>query len=302
MFKGNAVFKVIGSGFVLDKAAKALKVRRPGFLSARSADTELIDVDNVKKKGFAFGRVSASGGRASLDYLDTAVDMLKRKQIDCLVTCPISKEAISLAGSVFTGHTEYLSAKFRSRHTLMMLVNKRLRFSLATRHIPLNRVSGKITPAGLKENILLTVEGLRSLFGISNPRIVVCGINPHASDNGLIGDDELKVISPAVAASRRACKGASITGPLPSDSAISMADRGRFDCVIALYHDQALIPLKLTDFDSGVNITLGLPFVRTSPLHGTAFDLAAKPASVNPNSLAAAIRLAIKCTLNLRRA
>ncbi len=301
IFKKKACFTVIGSGFVLGEAARALKIKRPDFLSCGCAGVDFIDLDNVKKNGFMFGRITAASGRASLDDLDAATGMIKNGCIDCLVTCPISKEAIGLAGCAFTGHTEYLADRFGS-NPVMMLINNRLKFSLVTRHIPLKDVPRKITLNGLKENILLTDEGLKSLFCIRNPRIVVCGMNPHASDNGLIGSEESKVISPAVAALKKEHRGILVTGPLPSDSAISMAGHGRFDCVIALYHDQALIPLKLTDFDSGVNLTLGLPFVRTSPLHGTAFDLAAKPALANPGSLAAAIRLAIKCTLNQRKA
>ena len=145
-------------------------------------------------------------------------------------------------------------------------------------------------------------RGLKSLFLIKRPRIVVCGVNPHASDNGVIGTEEQRVIIPAIKNLKKKSKGATITGPLSADVAISCAAKGIFDCVVAIYHDQALIPLKLTDFNSGVNLTLGLPFVRTSPLHGTAFDIANEPALANPNSLIAAIKLAIKCTLNRRKA
>mgnify|MGYP001565926410 CR=1 FL=1 len=130
---------------------------------------------------------------------------------------------------------------------------------------------------------------------------MVCGVNPHASDNGVIGIEEKKLIIPAIKSLRNKIKGATIRGPFSADVAIAQAAKGNFDCVIALYHDQALIPLKLTDCHSGVNLTLGLPFVRTSPLHGTAFDIADKPALANTGSLIAAIKLAIKCTLNQRK-
>ncbi len=292
--KGKAHFTIIGDSFVLAKAAKALKI---GPLS-----TELIDLNNVKKNDFIFGRISAANGKASLEYLDKAVELLKNKKIDCLVTCPISKEAINLAGSKFSGHTEYLADKFNCKDLTMMLINNRFRFSLVTRHIPLKDVCRRITRNNLENNILSTIQGLKCLFLIRKPRIVVCGVNPHASDNGVIGTEELRVIKPAIAALRKKCKGASITGPLSADVAISGAAKGNFDCVIVPYHDQALIPLKLTDFDSGINFTLGLPFIRTSPLHGTAFDLAAKPILANPNSLIAAVKLAIKCTLNRKKA
>ncbi|MBU0547691.1 MAG: 4-hydroxythreonine-4-phosphate dehydrogenase PdxA [Candidatus Omnitrophica bacterium] len=313
MLKGKAHFTVIGDSFVLAKAAKALKIKprnfsfskilRGSFLDRgiKSLPTELVDLNNVKRKYFVFGRISAGNGKASLEYLDAAVELLKKKKIDCLVTCPISKEAIKLAGSKFSGHTEYLADKFNRKDLIMMLANDRFKFSLVTRHIPLKNVCRKITRNALESNILNTIKGLKRLFLIRNPRVVVCGVNPHASDNGVIGVEELQVIKPAIAALRKKCRGATIAGPLSSDVAISRAAKGDFDCVIALYHDQALIPLKLTDFDSGINFTLGLPFVRTSPLHGTAFELANKPTLANPNSLIAAVKLAIKCTLSRKR-
>lgn len=294
LLKDEAIFTVIGDSFVLAKAAKALRIKP---LSA-----ELIDLNNVKRKYFVFGRISAAGGRASLEYLDAAVKMLRDKEIDCLVTCPISKEAISLSGSKFTGHTEYLADKFNRKDLIMMLINDKFKFSLVTRHVPLKDVCKKITRNGLENNILDTIKGLKRLFLIRNPRIVVCGVNPHASDNGVIGTEEIKMIKPAIKALKKRCAGAIISGPLSADVAIAEAAKGKFDCVIALYHDQALIPLKLTGFDSGINFTLGLPFVRTSPLHGTAFDLAAKPALANPDSLVAAVKLAIKCTLSQKKA
>ena len=291
--KGKIRITLVGSGFVLGKTARLLKLK--------SLAAEMIDLDNVKPGVFAFGRMSAECGKASLEYLDTALGLLKNNQIDCLVTCPISKEAVNLAGARFLGHTEYLAERTGSNDPAMMLVNKKLKFSLVTRHIPLKDVCGRLTARALRDNILAAVKGLNSLFFIAKPRIVVCGLNPHASDNGLIGSEEKRLIIPVIQKLKREIRGAVIEGPLPADVAISQAARGSFDCVIALYHDQALIPLKLTDFDSGVNLTLGLPFVRTSPLHGTAFDIAHRPALANPNSLIAAINLAVKCASNQKK-
>jgi len=296
--KGKARFTVIGDSFVLAKAARALKIK-PG---TKSFPAELIDLQNINQKSFAFGRVNAQNGKASLEYLDAAIKLLKKKRIDCLVTCPISKEAINLAGFKFSGHTEYLSKQARCKHPVMMLVNDKFKFSLVTRHIPLKDVSGKLTRRALRNNILETIEGLHSLFSMRKPRLVVCGVNPHASDNGVIGTEEKKLIIPVIKSLGRKIKTASFTGPLPAEIAISRAAKGEFDCIIAAYHDQALIPLKLTDFDSGVNLTLGLSFIRTSPLHGTAFDIACKPGLANPNSLIAAIKLAIKCRLSQKKA
>lgn len=302
ILQGKAHFIVIGDSFVLDKTARVLKINPRDFPFSNSSSVDLFDLNNVKRKYFVPGKINARGGKASLEYLDAAVELLKKRKIDCLVTCPISKEAISLAGSKFSGHTEYLADKFNCKNLVMMLINDKFKFSLITRHIPLKDVCRSINRYDLENNILNTIKGLQRLFLIRNPRVVVCGVNPHASDNGVIGTEELKVINPAIKSLRKKYNGATITGPLPADVAISRASEGEFDCVIALYHDQALIPLKLTDFDSGVNFTLGLPFVRTSPLHGTAFDLAVKPGPANPNSLIAAIKLAIKCSLSPKKA
>lgn len=290
--KGKARVTLIGSGFVLAKAARLLKVKP---LAA-----DLIDLDNIKPGHFSFGRMSAECGKASLEYLDTALELLKNDQLDCLVTCPVSKEAVNLSGVKFSGHTEYLGERSGGNVPAMMLINKKLKFILVTRHIPLKDVCSRITAGALRDNILAALKGLSTLFSITKPRLVVCGLNPHASDNGVIGTEEKKLIIPVIDQLKRETRRALIEGPLPADTAISQAAKGRFDCVVALYHDQALIPLKLTDFDSGVNLTLGLPFVRTSPLHGTAFDIAHRPALANPNSLIAAIKLAIKLAKNAR--
>jgi len=291
----NVDLRVIGDSFVLNKAAKALKIK-----SLPSAN--LIDLKNVDRKSFKFGKLDAKGGRSSLQYLDKAIQLLKQNKIDCLVTCPVSKEAINLTGIHFLGHTEYLAEKNKAKDLLMMLINDQLKFSLVTRHIALKEVCRKFDSKNLKINILNTVKCLNSLFLIKKPKIVVCAVNPHASDNGLMGDEELSIIIPAIKELKKKLKNATLTGPLPADIAISLAAKGHFDSVIVAYHDQALIPLKLTDFNSGVNLTFGLGFVRTSPLHGTAFDIASKPALANPSSLIAAIKLAVKCTLNQRKA
>ncbi|MDD5409319.1 MAG: 4-hydroxythreonine-4-phosphate dehydrogenase PdxA [Candidatus Omnitrophica bacterium] len=292
--KGQVNFRVIGDSFVLNRAARALRIK--------SLPAELIDLNNVQRRSFSFGRINALNGKASLGYLDAAAELLRKKEIDCLVTCPVSKEAVTLAGSKFTGHTEYLAKEFNCKDLVMMLVNDKLRFSLLTRHIPLKDVCGQITRSGLENNILNTIKGLKRLFSIRKPRIVICGVNPHASDNGIIGTEELRIIKPAILNLRNKHEDAAIIGPLPADVAIYQAAKGNFDCVIALYHDQALIPLKLTDFNTGINLTLGLPFVRTSPLHGTAFDLAVNPVLANPGSLISAVKLAIQCTLNQKKA
>lgn len=282
--RGFADFVVIGDKWVFEKNQKF----------------NFIDLNNVPHKNFSFGKIKAEYGRASLEYLDKALELIKLKEIDCLVTCPISKEAINLAGFNYGGHTEYFAKRFKIKDLVMMLVNNQLRISLATRHIPLKSVSSELKPDKLYKTILLTYRSLKKVFLIKSPRLIVCALNPHASDNGLMGNEENRIIKPVLNKLRGRIR--YLDGPLPSDVAISKASQKEYDCAIAMYHDQALIPLKLSGNDTGVNMTLGLPFVRTSPLHGTAFDIAQYPSQVNPRSLIEAIRLAVKCTLNLRNA
>ncbi|PIQ85315.1 MAG: 4-hydroxythreonine-4-phosphate dehydrogenase PdxA [Candidatus Omnitrophica bacterium CG11_big_fil_rev_8_21_14_0_20_43_6] len=293
ILKNKAVFTVIGDRLVLAKTAKILKTNPNPF--------KFIDLNNVAGKEFKFGSLNAPNGRASLEYLDTALELLKMNKIDCLVTCPVSKEAINLAGFKFSGHTEYLGQQTGSSDLVMMLINDKIRFSLLTRHIPLQDVCRSLKPEAVRKNLLNTVAGLKNLFHIKKPRLVVCGVNPHASDNGVIGAQEGKILIPVIKNLNRRPGSFVIKGPLSADVAIAQAAKGKFDCAIAAYHDQALIALKLTGFNSGVNLTLGLPFVRTSPLHGTAFDIAGNPALADCGSLVAAIRLAIKCTLNRKK-
>ena len=178
----------------------------------------------------------------------------------------------------------------------MMLLNNQLKFSLVTRHIPIKDVSSVLSQEKLYKTIYLTHSALKRFFLISNPRIVVCGLNPHASDNGLIGKEEHLVMKPVLRNLRKFIK--YLDGPLSADIAIQKAKEKKYDCVIAIYHDQALIPLKLSDSSSGVNLTLGLPFIRTSPLHGTAFDIAGHFNLANPASFLKAFKLAVACSIN----
>ena len=284
----KAAYVVIGDRFVFDKAAGRARC---------DSSFEFIDVANVSRRRFKFGRISAEYGKASIEYLDCAMSMLSRGAIDCLVTAPISKEAINLAGYHYSGHTEYLSAKAHCPDVVMMLVNDVLKFSLVTRHVPLAHVSRKLCRKNICQTLTVTHDALQNLFGIRNPKIIALGINPHGSDNGIIGNEENSIIKPALAA----CKLSGVDGPRGADVAISQAAQGRYDCILAMYHDQALIPLKLTGDQAGVNMTLGLPFVRTSPLHGTAFDIAGKNRA-DPSSLRAAVTCALRCSQNQKKA
>lgn len=286
-----AEFTVIGDKWVFNRVSG---------IGSRVSGINFIDLKNVNPKNFKFGKVKAEYGKASLEYIDAALDLIKRKEIDCLVTCPVSKEAINLAGFKFNGHTEYLARRTQTKYFAMMLLNKNLRFSLATRHIRLKDVPERIKKKELHRNILMAYQALRELFLICKPRIVVCGLNPHASDNGLLGNEEKDIIQPVLNKLKRRIK--YISGPVSSDVAIYKAGKGAFDCVIAMYHDQALIPLKLLGPETGINLTLGLPFIRTSALHGTAFDIAGKPCLADPSSLIESVKLAVQCTLNQRKA
>ncbi len=290
--RGLADFVVIGDKWVFDQASG---------VKPQAIGRKFIDLDNVAHKSFKFGKVRAEYGRASVEYLDKAIELIKNKRIDCLVTCPISKEAISLGGfNNFSGHTEYLAQRTNTKYFAMMLLNRKLRFSLVTSHIPLKDVPSKLDADKISKTILLTYRSIKELFLIKNPRIAVCGLNPHASDNGLMGEEENKIIKPALARLSRKIR--NIAGPLAADVAALKAAQKKYDCVIAMYHDQALIPLKILDAYTGVNLTLGLRFIRTSPLHGTAFDIAGKFNLANPNSLIEAIKLAVRCTLNQKKA
>ena len=288
--KGKADFVVIGDDWVLNRISKIQKLGK---------GSRFIDLNNVARNNFATGIIKAEYGKASIEYLDKAMELINKREIDCLVTSPISKEAVIKAGFKVSGHTEYFLKKCGLNEVVMMLLNDALRFSLVTRHIPLKDVSAQLSADKLYNNIIMTNQSLKDLFGIRNPRIGVCSLNPHASENGLIGKEENRIIKPVL---RKLSAGINVSGPLSSDVAVLKAYQGEFDCLIALYHDQALIPLKLTGHETGINMTLGLPFIRTSPLHGTAFDIAKNPGKADPSSLIAAIKLAIKCALTQKRA
>ncbi len=289
--EGLAEFVVIGDKWVFNRV-RGTGCGAQGF--------KFIDLDNVPHKNFSFGKIKAEYGRASIGYLNKAIGLIKNKEIDCLVTCPVSKEAINLGGLYgFLGHTEYLAGHTNTKNFVMMLLNKKLKFSLVTRHIPLKDISLELNREKICQTILLTYQSLKKIFLIKEPRLVVCGLNPHASDNGLIGNEENKIIKPAIDSLRRIGR---IDGPLPADTAVLKTAQKEYDCVIAMYHDQALIPLKITDAYTGVNITLGFNFIRTSALHGTAFNIAKNFNLINPAPLTEAVRLAVKCTLNQKRA
>lgn len=255
----------------------------------------LIDLKKIEEGEFRFGKLSRKSGLASFTYLQEAVKFLKRGEINCLVTAPVSKEAICLNKIRFSGHTEFFASEFKVKNFAMMFVSKKIILSLVTRHIALNKVARAINKENIFMTILLTHKALRDYFGIIQPKIAVAGLNPHASEGGLMGKEEEKVIRPAIARLKKISK--AIYGPIPPDTVFKRALENEFDAVVCMYHDQGLIPFKMLDFYRGVNLTTGLPFVRTSCVHGTAFDIAGKN-KADYRSMLEAIRLAFRLTKN----
>ena len=217
------------------------------------------------------GQVSAVSGQASFDAIVAAVAAAKAGKVSAIVTAPINKAAMSSAGIPYPGHTEILADYGGAKHVGMMLANDEIRTVLVTIHTSLRKAIELADFAAQMSAIRLAHIGGRAL-GISAPRVAVAGLNPHAGENGLFGDEEIRIIRPAIEAAR--AEGIAVSGPHPGDTVFMQARQGRFDVVVAQYHDQGLIPVKYLGLEKGVNITLGLPFVRTSPDHGTAFDIA----------------------------
>ena len=283
-----ADFFVIGDRAVIEKAC-----RDTGVGLGRGIG--IIDLANVLMKDFSYGRRNPRYGRASIGYIDRALGIISSGKTAALVTAPINKSSIISSGMTgFQGHTEYLAEKTGSVGAAMMFVGKKLKITLVTRHIALRSVPRRISVDSVFNTIMTTHSHLLGYFGIKHPRIGVAGLNPHAGESGVFGKEEEHIIAPAVKAASKKIKG--VSGPVPPDVIFYDAYKGRYDAVIALYHDQGLIPFKLLYFRDGVNLTLGLPFVRTSPDHGTAFDIAGKGVA-DPTSMEEAIFLAHRLLL-----
>jgi len=254
-------------------------------------DVVVLDYDEIALPATMPRGPSRLGGKASMAFCEDAIEAAKAGLIDAIVTAPISKTSWQMAGyKKYPGHTELLARKFEANHVAMMFVSPRLKVVLATIHISLMEVRDKLTIGCVFNPIDLASEALRDLFGISRPRIGVAALNPHAGEEGRFGDEESRIITPAVIFAREA--GIDASGPYPADTLFVKAVEGKYDCVVAMYHDQGLIPVKLLGWKDAVNLTLGLPVIRTSPSHGTAFDIAGKD-KADPTSMIAAINLAI---------
>ena len=284
---------LIGSRPVLDRQARKLRLHLPpaGRPDAPPRSSVFVwDPAPDFAPAWQPGRITADASRAAAAWIHFAVEACLDGQLDGMVTAPICKEGLKMAGLTVPGHTEMLAQLCDTDRFAMMLFGGPLRVILATRHVPLAQVSATLTRASLLETIELAGEALPWL-GCRRARIGVCGLNPHAGDGGALGDEEQRIITPAIAAARR--KGFRVSGPVPADVIFHQAVHGRHDAVVAMYHDQGLGPLKMLAFESGVNVTLGLPIVRTSPDHGTAFDIAGR-GRANPSSMEEAIRWAAK--------
>jgi 4-hydroxythreonine-4-phosphate dehydrogenase len=242
------------------------------------------------------GRLDVRNARYVLDLLDRGIDGCLQGRFAGLCTAPLQKSVINEAGVIFTGHTEYLAQRTRAAHVVMLLVGGGLRVALATTHLPLAAVPAAITPASLAATLDVLHADLRAKFALPAPRIGVAGLNPHAGESGHLGREEIDVIAPAIAAAR--ARGIDAAGPLPADTLFVPAQLARFDAVLAMYHDQGLPVIKHASFGHGVNVTLGLPFVRTSVDHGTALDLASRGVGhAGAGSMKAALRLAAELAL-----
>jgi 4-hydroxythreonine-4-phosphate dehydrogenase len=242
-----------------------------------------VAVTTLAAKDRTPGRPTRTGGRAQLAYVTAAVESARRGEVDALCTAPVSKEQITRAGVRFMGHTELLAEAF-GREVLMLMDGPRVRVALATNHLPLREVPGALEKRRLAAQLQLLSASLQPVLG-RRPRIAVCGLNPHAGEGGLLGDEEVRTLAPAVALARR--RGVDCTGPWPADGLFARPDQMPADVVLAMYHDQALVVAKALDFDRTVNVTLGLPVPRTSPDHGVAYALAGKGrASAGPMAAA----------------
>lgn len=271
---------IYGSMKIISKYRKTLKVKdfyinqinHSKQISPRKIC--LLNVGQNKKLEINPGKASQEAGGFAFDSLKQAVQDLQQGLTDALLTAPINKNNIQSQDFDFPGHTEYLTKTFQTRDSLMMMVCDELRIGVVTGHVPLSEVSNQLTREKVATKILIMLKSLRDDFGIAKPRIAVLGLNPHAGEDGLLGEEEIQIIRPVITEIKK--KGAFVYGPYPADGFFGTALFKKFDATLAMYHDQGLVPFKTLAFERGVNFTAGLPVVRTSPDHGTAYDIAGK--------------------------
>jgi len=291
---------VVGDAAVLEKAAALVEGELAFCPISRASEArfdpsrpDVLDLHNVDLAVLRPGRLSASAGKASVEYVRRAVELTRTGQADAMATGPINKAALKAAGIPYIGHTELLAALLDAERVTTLLATGGLRVVHVTRHVSLADVAALITRERVLETIHLTHNGMRQM-GIPRPRLAVAALNPHGGDEGLMGREEIDAIGPAVDAAR--AEGIEVAGPIPADSVFFRAIHGEFDVVVAMYHDQGHIPIKTHGFERSVTVTLGLPIVRTSVDHGTAFDIAWK-GMASEESMVEAIRLAARLTV-----
>lgn len=256
---------VLGDSHVIGMAGHITNIHMP--------EVQIKSVTNLGNiSDFEFGRLDARYGQAAVEYVRTATELCLRGDADAMVTAPLNKEAVALSGRPFSGHTEYIAELCGVSESRMLLSSPRLSTVHVTTHVPL-RSACVIDTERIVRTIELGNEAMQ-LLGFASPRVAVCGLNPHAGEHGLFGDEDARFISPAIA--RAVEKGVRCSGPHAGDTIFLQASRGAYDLVVAMYHDQGHIPMKLIDFEGTVNISLGIPIIRTSVDHGTAFDIAGK--------------------------
>jgi len=273
-------------------------ITHPSQARNHPGQIEVIAVCRLKQEVLTPGTPKIEGGKAMVDCIVTAVDFALRKELSAVVTCPISKALMQQSGHPYEGHTQLIASLTHSEDVVMMLAGKKLRVSLVTIHSALKDVPSLLSKEKVYRTIEVTAKALEQDFGLSEPRLAVAALNPHAGEEGLFGLEEKEIIEPAARKARN--QGYRVEGPLPADSLFFKAARGGYDAVVAMYHDQGLIPLKLLHFSDAVNVTLGLPIIRTSVDHGTAYDIAGK-GMADPGSLKAAIEMAAQIARNRER-
>ena len=285
---------VVGDAHWIKQATHIVGSSRPVRALQTPAELEdseslgVLDLGNVDAGRLVQGQVSPEAGQAARDYIQHAVQLALEGEVAAVVTAPINKEALHAAGVPYAGHTEMLAALCGAQDVAMMLVSGKLRVSHVSTHVSLHQAGGRVSLKRITRVVSLTHHALRRV-GLEAPRIAVAGLNPHAGEGGLFGNEEAEIIRPAVEAAR--AQNTDVTGPYPPDSVFLRASQGEFDAVIAMYHDQGHIPIKLLGFYEGVNVTLGLPIIRTSVDHGTAFDIVGT-GRADERSLLAALHLA----------
>ena len=295
-------FQVVGDAAVLRRAAKIFNCQaeleqhshESWTLHCGERSLQIVNLSYLDEEKVIYGQPQFACGRAMADYVEWAVARCLVGLAAGMVTCPINKAVINQAGVKFPGHTELLAERCGVEKVVMMLAGAKLKVALVTTHLAYREVPQQLSPSEILQTIHITDQSLRNQFGIKHPKLAVLSLNPHAGENGLFGDEEERLIIPAIEQAKG--YGINASGPHSADTLFHFAARGDYDAVICMYHDQGLIPLKLLHFEDGVNVTLGLPIIRTSVDHGTAYDLAGS-GKANTASLIAAIKMAEEMTL-----